>query len=46
MAAPYKKKKKIRKRKHRRCGKERKRVLRNQGTTPSLDTILGPVPNA
>ncbi|MCB0271971.1 MAG: hypothetical protein KDD46_03025 [Bdellovibrionales bacterium] len=46
MAAPYRKTKKIRKRKHRRCGKERKRVLRNQGTTPSLDTILGPVPNA
>ena len=46
MAAPYRKTKKIRKRKHRRYGKERKRVLRNQGTTPSLDTILGPVPNA
>lgn len=44
MASPYRKSKKIRKRKDRRCGQTRKRGLRNQGTTPSLDSILGPLP--
>ena len=43
MAAPYRKTKKIRKRKSRRAGKDRKRVLRNQGSTPSLEDILGPL---
>lgn len=43
MASPYRKTKKIRKRKDRRAGKDRKRELRSKGTTPSLDSILGPL---
>ena len=43
MASPYRKTKKIRKRKARSNGKERSRKLRNQGTTPSLEAILGPL---
>lgn len=43
MAAPYRKTKKIRKRKARTSGKTRKRALRSSGSTPSLDTVLGPI---
>lgn len=43
MAAPYRKTKKIRKRKKRNAGKDRKRLLRSQGSTPSLESILGPL---
>ena len=43
MASPYRKTKKIRKRKARRNGQERRRQLRNNGSTPSLDKILGPL---
>lgn len=43
MAAPYRKTKKIRKRKSRTEGKSRKRALRAKGSTPSLETILGPL---
>jgi hypothetical protein len=43
MAAPYRKTKKIRKRKARTSGKSRKRTLRAHGSTPSLEKILGPL---
>lgn len=43
MAAPYRKTKKIRKRKARTSGKSRKRDLRSSGSTPSLDKVLGPL---
>lgn len=43
MAAPYRKTKKIRKRKDRTMGKTRKRALRASGSTPSLDKVLGPL---
>lgn len=43
MAAPYRKTKKIRKRKARTRGVTRKRELRSKGSTPSLDQILGPL---
>jgi|JI10StandDraft_1071094.scaffolds.fasta_scaffold213512_4 hypothetical protein len=43
MAAPYRKTKKIRKRKARTSGKTRKRALRSSGSTPSLEKVLGPL---
>jgi len=43
MAAPSRKTKKIRKRKHRKAGKDRKRKLRIHGSTQSLDKLLGPL---
>ncbi len=43
MAAPYRKTKKIRKRKARTSGKGRKRALRSSGSTPSLEKVLGPI---
>ena len=42
MASPYRRNKKIRKRRKTNQGKERKRKLRSKGSTPSLDKLLGP----